>query len=330
MLPVRTRSFNSTSCCYASTRRPSFHAKVPHSAPARCRSRSFESAPPSSSAKASTRTPSFSRSKRKFSIPVACLVFGLIGLALGVSNRRDGKLASFVIGISVIFVYYVLLWLGQGLARGQIVSPWLAAWMPNLALGGLGALLFVWRDRVADRPIRLGRLPAVPTFRIPSLTLPMLGILDRYVVSTYSRIAGLSAISMAGIFYISTFLDLSEWVFRGQATWGALGSYFWYVTPQYVYFILPLAVLLAALVTIGLLTKNSELVVMKACGISLYRVALPLVGAALIVGGALFLLEETVLGPSNRRAQAIRHVIGGGIGADLRRPTPAMGRRQRR
>ena len=250
--------------------------------------------------------------QKKFSIPVACLVFGLIGLALGVSNRRDGKLASFVVGISVIFVYYVLLWLGQGLARGQIVSPWLAAWMPNLALGGLGALLFVWRDRVADRPMRLGRLPAVPTFRIPSLTLPMLGILDRYVVSTYSRIAGLSAISMAGIFYISTFLDLSEWVFRGQATWGALGSYFWYVTPQYVYFILPLAVLLATLVTIGLLTKNSELVVMKACGISLYRVALPMVGAALLVGGALFLLEETVLGPSNRRAQAIRHVIGGG------------------
>ena len=46
---------------------------------------------------------------KKFSIPVACLVFGLIGLALGATNRRDGKLASFVIGIGVIFVYYVLL-----------------------------------------------------------------------------------------------------------------------------------------------------------------------------------------------------------------------------
>ena len=71
------------------------------------------------------------------------------------------------------------------------------------------------------------------------------------------------------------------------------------------------------LVTIGLLTKNSELVVMKACGISLYRVALPIVGAAIVAGGTLFLLGETVLGPSNRRAEAIRHVIRGGSPADV-------------
>ena len=250
--------------------------------------------------------------QKKFSIPFACLVFGLIGLALGVSNRRDGKLASFVIGVGVIFVYYVLLWLGQSLVRGHVVAPWLAAWAPNIVLGGLGALLFVWRDRAGDRRVRFGQLPRVPTFRIPPLTLPMLGILDRYVVSTYARIAGLSALAMAGIFYISTFLDLSDKVFRGQASWGMLGAYFWYVTPQYVYYILPLAVLLAALVTIGLLTKNSELVVMKACGISLYRVALPMVVAAIIAGGVLVLLEETVLGPSNRRAEALRHVIRGG------------------
>ena len=250
--------------------------------------------------------------QKKFSIPFACLVFGLIGLALGVNNRRDGKLASFVIGVGVIFVYYVLLWFGQSLVRGHVVSPWLAAWAPNIVLGGLGALLFAWRDRAGDRRMRIGRLPSVPTFRIPPLTLPMLGILDRYVVSTYARIAGLSALAMAGIFYISTFLDLSDKVFRGQASWGMLGAYFWYATPQYVYYILPLAVLLATLVTIGLLTKNSEIVVMKACGISLYRVALPMVGAAIIAGGVLVLLEETVLGPSNRRAEALRHVIRGG------------------
>ena len=250
--------------------------------------------------------------QKKFSIPFACLVFGLIGLALGVSNRRDGKLASFVIGVGVIFLYYVLLWLGQSLVRGHLVPPWLAAWMPNMALGGVGALLFRWRDRAGDRSMRMSWWSSAPTIRIPPLRLPMLGILDRYVASTYARVAGLSAIAMAGIFYISTFLDLSDKVFRGQARWSMLWEYFWYATPQYVYYILPLAVLLAALVTIGLLTKNSELIVMKACGISLYRVALPMVGGALIAGGVLFLLEETVLGPSNRRAEAIRHVIRGG------------------
>jgi LPS export ABC transporter permease LptG len=91
-----------------------------------------------------------------------------------------------------------------------------------------------------------------------------------------------------------------------------LGNYFWYATPQYIYYVLPLAVLLATLVTVGLLTKNSELVVMKACGISLYRVAMPMIAGAVLAGGILFALEETILGPSNREAEAIRRVIRGG------------------
>ena len=82
-------------------------------------------------------------------------------------------------------------------------------------------------------------------FTIPTINVPMLGILDRYVVSTYVRIAAISAAALAGIFYISTFLDLSDKVFRGDATWGMLASYFWYVTPQYLYYILPLTVMLA-------------------------------------------------------------------------------------
>ena len=250
--------------------------------------------------------------QKKFSIPFACLVFGLIGLALGASNRQGGKLASFVIGLGVIFIYYVVLWLGQSLVRGHLVPPWLAAWAPNIVLGTLGGLLFLRRDRGVDRPLRLPSLPRARSVGIPPLKLPMLGILDRYVASTYARVAGLSAIAMAGIFYISTFLDLSDKVFRGQATWSMLWAYFVFTTPQYVYYILPLSVLLGALVTVGLLTKNSELVVMKACGISLYRMALPMVAAALVAGAVLFLLEESVLGPSNRRAEAIRHVIRGG------------------
>jgi len=47
--------------------------------------------------------------QKKFSIPAACLVFMMIALGLGVSNRRDGKLASFVLGVAVVFVYYLVM-----------------------------------------------------------------------------------------------------------------------------------------------------------------------------------------------------------------------------
>src|SRR6185503_4706532 len=84
---------------------------------------------------------------------------------------------------------------------------------------------------------------------------------------------------------------------------------FVFQTPQYLYFIIPLAVLVAALVTISVLTKNNELIVMKACGISLYRIAMPMVVCAIGAGLALFTLEETILGPSNRRAERLNDSI---------------------
>jgi LPS export ABC transporter permease LptG len=79
-----------------------------------------------------------------------------------------------------------------------------------------------------------------------------------------------------------------------------------------VFYIIPLSVLITAMVTIGVLTKNSELIVMKACGISLYRVAAPLVLFAAVASGLMFVLQEQVLAYANRRAEALRHVIRGG------------------
>jgi len=51
--------------------------------------------------------------------------------------------------------------------------------------------------------------------------------------------------------------------------------------------------------------------VMKACGISLYRIALPMVVCAIAAGLILFGLEETILGPSNRRAGRLNDAIRG-------------------
>ncbi len=86
----------------------------------------------------------------------------------------------------------------------------------------------------------------------------------------------LSAASLMGVFYISTFIDRADKLFKGTATPQMLVDYFVDVTPQYIYYVIPLAVLLATLITIAVLTRNSELIVMKACGVSLYRIATPM------------------------------------------------------
>ena len=249
---------------------------------------------------------------KRFSIPVACLVFGLIGLALGATNRREGAFGSFVLGIAVVFAYYVPLMIGPSLVKGHYLPPWLGSWLPNFVLGALGILMLVWRDRLADQPFRLkmpqwlARPRAARHVRIPGLT-----ILDDYITRTYSKYALLSLAGLLGIIYIAAFVDVSDKLFKGMVTPLTILEYFRYSTPEWLYYVIPLAVLLSALVTIAMLTKNSELIVMKACGISLYRVAAPMFVVALMVGGGIFVLQETVLGPSTRRAEELKSIIRG-------------------
>ncbi len=263
---------------------------------------------------------------QRFSIPVACLVFSIIGLGLGVTSRKDGKLASFAMGIGVIFAYYILMYGARAMAKGALVSPHLAMWLPDILLGAGGIGLLIWRVRSVDRwislrlpwpwrqerPVSDAALPSPPpaaATTIPWAGLGLVRLLDRYVTAQYLRLITLSFVGLLGIFYIATFVDLVEKLFKGQATIVMLLEYFWYATPQFVYFVLPISALVATLITIGVLTRSSELTVMKACGISLYRVSFPLLLCSLVWSGVLFGMGESFLAGANRRAESIRNVI---------------------
>ena len=89
----------------------------------------------------------------------------------------------------------------------------------------------------------------------------------------------LSFLALLGLFYISTFIDRSEKIFKGRGDVGHVADLLFYMTPQFVYYVIPIAALLSALVTFGVLARSSELTVMKACGISLYRIGAAVVAA---------------------------------------------------
>ena len=300
--------------------------------------------------------------EQKFSVPVACFVFALIGLALGLSVSRDGKMGGFVIGVAVIFAYYVVMYLAEAQTQGHyraienahrlgsasFMLAHMARWWPNILLGifGIGAL--IWRDRFASRqlprsfPLVVPRLasgwksageaggpgePATPptastaagrkrkvvvVVRVPKVAWPTAGLLlDRYVSRMYLRVVALAFLALVGLFYISTFIDASDKLFKGTANGSMIMSLLVYRTPQFVYFVIPIAALLSVLVTFGLLSRTSELTVMKACGISLYRIAAPVVVLSLLFSAALFSLDQEILAQSNRRATAIDDQIRG-------------------
>jgi len=136
-------------------------------------------------------------------------------------------------------------------------------------------------------------------------------LIDLYVARQYLRILAMTTVGMLGLFYISTFIDMSDKVFKGQASLGMVAEFMFWSTPQFLAYVIALAVLMSALVTVGLLTKNSELIVMRACGISLYRSALPLLLFAILFSGTLFELQEQVLADSNREAARLNGIIRG-------------------
>jgi LPS export ABC transporter permease LptG/LPS export ABC transporter permease LptF len=289
--------------------------------------------------------------QQKFSFPVACLVFGVIGLALGLTVAREGKLAAFVVGTLIIFAYYIVMFLSESLTKGHYLNMYLSRWVPNILLGLFGIAALIWRSRFIEGrlPFRIPALPAriaarfrredparptlgaavatpaspnrprpsgrqrppVLVIRIPRLSLPSPGLLDRYISRIYIRIAGLSFLALLGLFHISTFLDRSDKIFKGQATTAEVGRLLLYLTPQFVYYVIPIAALLSVLVTFGLLSRNSELTVMKACGISLYRASLSVIVLSLAFSAAIFSLEQRLLAQSNRRAEVIDAKIRG-------------------
>jgi lipopolysaccharide export LptBFGC system permease protein LptF len=74
---------------------------------------------------------------KKFALPVACVVFVLIGAPIGMRVRRAGPAVAFA-SIGFFLFYYVCLIGGEELANRLLLPPWLAMWLANLVLGALG------------------------------------------------------------------------------------------------------------------------------------------------------------------------------------------------
>ena len=95
---------------------------------------------------------------KKFSIPAACLVFGLVALPLGFGQRSAGRSSAFAQSIAVIAVYYVVQNLGEEAAANGKLDPWVAMWLPNVLLLVAGLVLLARRN--SDRRTLLAGLDA--------------------------------------------------------------------------------------------------------------------------------------------------------------------------
>lgn len=81
--------------------------------------------------------------QQKYAFPFICVVFNLIGSALGIKYFELNRAKSFALCIGIVFAYYCLGFALGSLGITGVISPWLAAWLPNLIGVALGGYLLI-------------------------------------------------------------------------------------------------------------------------------------------------------------------------------------------
>jgi len=278
--------------------------------------------------------------QRRVAFPAACLVFALLGVPIGVRPRRGGRSAGLILTLVLIGGYYFLFVSGDHFAAQGRIEPWIGVWGANIVCAAI-ALFFLRRVENIRKPSRVlewlealwakrrvmkeepvatsptnGRPSARTTTRIRhalqvgrTMAFPML--LDVYLLRQFFYFLVVLLAAFVLIFDAFTLFDLLADIARNHIGWITVVNYFRYLIPLMVYQLAPLATLVATLVTLAVLAKNNEVIALKASGISLYRVVLPLLIAGCLISVGMFVLDDTFLPYANQRQDALRNEIKG-------------------
>jgi LPS export ABC transporter permease LptF/LPS export ABC transporter permease LptG len=267
---------------------------------------------------------------RRFALPTACLVLALVGIPLGLSSKKSGKSGGFVLTILLVFAYYVVSLVGVSLARQGRVAPWFGAWLADFAFLALGLFLLL---RAEKRPFELGWLRgsgkqhpsllqtglvrrsenaferASTRRRVFSATFPTL--IDDYVLRDFFVYLTMILSTFLVLVLVFTLFELLGDILRNKVPAILVAEYLLNVTPYLLYNVAPLVMLLAVLVTFGLMQRSNEITAIKATGTSIYRIVTPVVIAAAVVAAGLFFADQFYLPHTNKRQEALHNQIKG-------------------
>jgi LPS export ABC transporter permease LptF/LPS export ABC transporter permease LptG len=268
---------------------------------------------------------------RRFALPTACLVLALVGIPLGLSSKKSGKSGGFVLTILLVFVYYVISLVGVSLARQGKVTPWFGAWLADIAFLVIGLILLLRAEKrpveftafrnlgkrgAALFPALLGRDRRDNAFervstrrRVFSASFPTL--IDDCVLRDFFVYLGMILSTFLVLVLVFTLFELLGDILRNKVPAIVVAEYLLNVAPYLLYNVAPLVMLLAVLVTFGLMQRSNEITAMKATGTSIYRIVTPVIVAAAIFAVALFFADQFYLPHSNKRQEALHNQIKG-------------------
>jgi LPS export ABC transporter permease LptF/LPS export ABC transporter permease LptG len=276
--------------------------------------------------------------QRRISFPFACISFALLAMPIGARPRRGGRAAGFLITLVLITGYYLMFTIGTGLARQGTISIWAGIWSANVITAGLGLYLLprlermpgssrtgavfewiaswrVWKifsraeQTVSAIPNGSSTASRIFTRKKGRTGIPQL--LDVYLLRSFVYYFVLLTVGFILLFEVFTFFELLDDIAQHRVGPVEITQYFLFLACYLFYQLAPLAALVSVLITLGVMTKNNELVAFKASGLSLYRIALPLLLAGIFLAASLVILDDTYLPYANQRQDALRNQIKG-------------------
>ena len=164
-----------------------------------------------------------------------------------------------------------------------------------------------WRSgRGGTAPLGAGEETAAPP-KVVRLS----SVLDQYIATLFLRVLGLTLGSTYLIFSLIELKGLIDSVVERKQPAVLILKYFKYFIPGALVFTLPFAAMIAAVLAVTLLSRHGELTALKATGMSVRRICLPILVITLMLCGALHLIQDRIAPETNRRAQAVKDQIQG-------------------
>jgi LPS export ABC transporter permease LptG/LPS export ABC transporter permease LptF len=255
---------------------------------------------------------------QRFAFPLACIMLALIGIPLGVATRKGGKSAGYVTGVFLAFFCYYLSFITLiGMAKQRALPVPVAVWLPDIVFGLAGLIFLARMERPGDRDL-MGAIQGLFTRWKPErppqpgrrlALLPQ--IVDTYILSHFLFYFLIWLASLVSMTLIYNFFELIGDMIRNHIPLLKMFTYLFFLSPTLIYTSLPISVLLAVLGAFGVMTKQNEVTAFKACGVSLFRLAMPVFVASVLFSGALFAFDFYYVPGANRKQDALRDEIKG-------------------
>jgi len=272
---------------------------------------------------------------QRVALPIACLTLGLVGIPLGITTRKGGKSSGYIMAILLaFFVYYLAYITLTGMARQRTISPELSSWLPNaffvivgtifasrLELAGDRDVISILRaaaDRVtgliknvSGRGRRFSIIASPSEMRLLPFRGALFQIVDSYILSSFLFYFGVILASFIAMTEVYNFFELLSFIVKNSIPLTKVFAYLFFLMPKLIYETLPISVLVAVLVTFGILTKQNEVTAFKACGVSVHRLGMPIILMSGLLGLSLFAFDYYYIPQANVRQEALRAEIKG-------------------